>query len=85
MELLKIVRAEESAEQQVAEALRKKEESIARALQQRENKLAGVNAPAQKTVSLKTTPPDLDGLKKKAHKNMDAAVKKILEEVYATT
>ncbi len=85
MELSVIVKAEEKAEDLVRKAEEKKASAIAAALREREERLANVRAPAKRTISLATPPPDLEALRASAGRNKARAVQRILEEFYAAT
>lgn len=81
-ELLQILRAEESADALVAEALARKEEAIAQALKRREERLANITTPPippAPTIKRTSNAARLDAA---ARKNMRKAVRAILEAMH---
>ena len=84
-ELLQILRAEESADALVAEALSRKEEAIAQALKRREERLANITVPPlPPTPTIKHTS-NAARLDTTARKNMRKAVRAILEAMRVPT
>lgn len=82
-ELLAIVQAEEQADSILEKAQRQKEKAIQEAERSRIERLQSFHPPTPQPVHVEPLRIDLDGLKRKAKKNKDAAVRKILEGIRA--
>jgi hypothetical protein len=84
VELLAIVQAEQAAEALVNDAQEQKEAMIKEAYRQQVLQLAAVIAPQPVVPQLHQQHPRLDLLKETAKRNKAKAVKRILEELYAS-
>lgn len=84
-ELLQILRAEESADALVAEALTRKEEAIAQALKRQEERLANITVPPLPPAPITKRSESTARLDTAARKNMRKAVRVILEAMRVPT
>lgn len=82
-ELLAIVKAEERADALVKAAQEERERLTHEALEDRERILSRIAKPDLNPKKIPEEKPDIAGLKRRAKKNMDRAVKAILEGVRA--
>ena len=84
VDLLAVVKAEAQADALIREAHERQEEALRTAAKEREQKLAELQSPSVQVAPLPALHSDATKLKETARRNTDAAVKLILEELYAS-